>query len=149
MVGIGDGCERHAIFPGTGLQGFECVIGDDRAKSPLAIDGKEARRAPDMASLCMWIGDAIADALDYALEPQETMRGNTTQIRLHQEIDLLLPVLVSDAGAPQHLVRNTPQKIRLNYRQNIKSDRISDCDERIMLLRKRHVKEQFEEWQKT
>jgi hypothetical protein len=54
-------------------------------------------------------------------------------------------VLVSDAGAPQHLVRNTPQKIRLNYRQNIKSDRISDCDGRIMLLRKRHVKEQFEE----
>jgi hypothetical protein len=78
-----------------------------------------------------------------ALKPQETMRRDAPQVRLHQQINLLPPVLAADTRPPEHLLRDTSQHIRLDNNHNIKSDRISDCDGRTMLIRSLGVKEQF------
>jgi hypothetical protein len=54
-------------------------------------------------------------------------------------------MIAGDAGTFENVTGQSPELACFDNSHNIKSDRISDCDGRTMLLKGWGVKEQFEE----
>jgi hypothetical protein len=88
VIGVGDGCDGHALCTRTLQQGIDSSLRHYGAQTAHAIDMEETGRSPLVVTTRLRISDTIGDALDDPWKAEQPMGCNTSHFGIKKQITL-------------------------------------------------------------